>query len=32
MRLITRRVPLARWTEAIERRPHDVKTVIDFAD
>ncbi len=29
-RLITRRVPLARWQEAYERRPGDVKTVIDF--
>jgi threonine dehydrogenase-like Zn-dependent dehydrogenase len=28
--LITRRVPLAQWREALERRPHDVKTVIDF--
>lgn len=26
--LITRRVPLARWREALERRPDDVKTVI----
>jgi threonine dehydrogenase-like Zn-dependent dehydrogenase len=29
-RLITRRVPLERWPEAFERRPDDVKTVIDF--
>ncbi len=29
-RLITRRVPLARWHEALERRPDDVKPVIDF--
>jgi glucose 1-dehydrogenase len=28
--LITRREPLARWAQAIERRPDDVKTVIDF--
>jgi glucose 1-dehydrogenase len=28
--LITRRVPLARWREAFERRPDDVKTIIDF--
>jgi threonine dehydrogenase-like Zn-dependent dehydrogenase len=28
--LVTRRVPLARWREAFERRPDDVKTVIDF--
>jgi glucose 1-dehydrogenase len=30
-RLVTRRVPLARWREALERRPGDVKVVIDFA-
>jgi hypothetical protein len=30
-RLLARRVPLARWREALERRPHDVKTVIDIA-
>jgi threonine dehydrogenase-like Zn-dependent dehydrogenase len=29
-RLITRRVPLARWRDAFERRPDDVKTIIDF--
>jgi threonine dehydrogenase-like Zn-dependent dehydrogenase len=29
--LITRRVPLDRWTEALERRPDDVKVVIEFA-
>jgi threonine dehydrogenase-like Zn-dependent dehydrogenase len=29
-RLITRRVPLDRWAEALERKPGDVKTVIDF--
>jgi threonine dehydrogenase-like Zn-dependent dehydrogenase len=29
-RLITRRVPLARWHEALERRPDDIKVVIDF--
>jgi threonine dehydrogenase-like Zn-dependent dehydrogenase len=28
--LITRRVPLAHWAQALERQPHDVKTVIDF--
>ncbi|MPZ13818.1 MAG: alcohol dehydrogenase catalytic domain-containing protein [Chloroflexi bacterium] len=28
--LITRRVPLARWSEALQRDPTDVKTVIDF--
>ncbi|HVJ43991.1 MAG TPA: glucose 1-dehydrogenase [Dongiaceae bacterium] len=30
-RLITRRVALSRWREAFERRPGDIKTVIDFA-
>jgi len=30
-RLITRRVPLARWREAFEPRPNDVKVVIDLA-
>ena len=29
-RLITRRIPLARWAEALERPRHDVKTVITF--
>lgn len=29
-RLITRRVPLARWQEALERRPGDIKVVLDF--
>jgi threonine dehydrogenase-like Zn-dependent dehydrogenase len=29
-RLITRRVPLARWQEAFEPRDGDVKTVLDF--
>jgi threonine dehydrogenase-like Zn-dependent dehydrogenase len=29
-RLITRRVPLAQWAQAIERRPGDIKVVIDF--
>jgi threonine dehydrogenase-like Zn-dependent dehydrogenase len=27
-RLITRRVPLDRWSEAFERRPNDVKSII----
>ena len=31
-RLVTRRVPLDRWQEAFERRPDDVKTVIDFSN
>ena len=29
--LITRRVPLERWDEALERQPHDVKVVVDLA-
>jgi len=29
-RLVTRRVPLAQWSEALENRPEDVKTVLDF--
>ena len=29
-RLISRRVPLTRWAEALERRPDDIKVVIDF--
>jgi len=29
-RLVTRRVPLARWSEALENRPDDVKVVVDF--
>jgi threonine dehydrogenase-like Zn-dependent dehydrogenase len=29
-RLITRRVPLDRWSEALERRRGDIKVVIDF--
>jgi threonine dehydrogenase-like Zn-dependent dehydrogenase len=29
-RLLTRKVPLARWSEAYEKRPHDVKTVLLF--
>jgi threonine dehydrogenase-like Zn-dependent dehydrogenase len=31
-RLITREVPLARWREAYEKQPHDVKTVLAFED
>jgi threonine dehydrogenase-like Zn-dependent dehydrogenase len=30
-RLITRRVPLERWLEAMEHRPDDIKVVIDFS-
>ncbi len=29
-RLITRRVPLERWREALERRPDDVKPIIEL--
>ena len=29
-RLITRRVPLARWEEALTPQPRDVKTLIDL--
>ena len=29
-RLITRRVPLSRWQEALTRQPDDVKAVIDL--
>jgi threonine dehydrogenase-like Zn-dependent dehydrogenase len=29
-RLITRRVPLERWNEALEERPDDVKVIIEF--
>jgi glucose 1-dehydrogenase len=28
--LITRRVPLDRWQEALDRRPNDIKTIIEF--
>jgi len=31
-RTITRRVPLAEWRLALERRDTDIKTVIEFAD
>jgi threonine dehydrogenase-like Zn-dependent dehydrogenase len=31
-RLITRRVPLARWHEAFEARPDDIKVVLLFED
>ena len=30
-RLITRRVPLERWSEALERGPDDVKVTVEFA-
>jgi threonine dehydrogenase-like Zn-dependent dehydrogenase len=29
-RLITRRVPLERWNEALEHRPGDVKVIVEF--
>jgi threonine dehydrogenase-like Zn-dependent dehydrogenase len=29
--LITRRVPVQQWSEALVRQPHDVKTVMEFA-
>jgi threonine dehydrogenase-like Zn-dependent dehydrogenase len=29
--LITRRVPVARWEEALQHRPGDIKVVIDFS-
>jgi len=31
-RMITRRVPLKSWSEAYEKRPNDVKTVLVFED
>jgi glucose 1-dehydrogenase len=30
-RLITRRVPIGQWSEALEHRPGDIKLIIDFA-
>lgn len=30
-KLITRRVPVANWPQALERRPDDIKVVIEFA-
>ena len=29
-RLITRRVPLQHWDEALEHRPGDVKVIVEF--
>ena len=29
-RMTTRRVPLARWSEALEHRADDIKVVVDF--
>lgn len=28
--MITRRIPLTRWTEALDRRPQDIKVVVDL--
>jgi hypothetical protein len=28
--LISRRVPLSNWQEALENRPDDIKVVVDF--
>jgi threonine dehydrogenase-like Zn-dependent dehydrogenase len=30
--LITRRVPLASWSDALQRRSTDIKTIIDFSE
>jgi threonine dehydrogenase-like Zn-dependent dehydrogenase len=30
-RLISRRVPLSQWQQALERRPDDIKVIVDFA-
>src|SRR6266576_3860505 len=30
-RVITRRVPIERWSEALEHRPGDIKVVIEFS-
>jgi glucose 1-dehydrogenase len=30
--LITRRVPMERWLEALDHRPGDIKVVVDFAN
>jgi threonine dehydrogenase-like Zn-dependent dehydrogenase len=31
-RLITRRVPLSRWQEAFQRRPEDIKVLLQFEE
>ncbi len=31
-RLITRRVPVERWSDALERRADDVKPIIEFVE
>jgi hypothetical protein len=28
--MITRRVPLTRWSEALDRQPQDIKVVVDL--
>jgi threonine dehydrogenase-like Zn-dependent dehydrogenase len=28
--IVTRRVPLTRWTEALDRNPEDIKVVVDL--
>jgi threonine dehydrogenase-like Zn-dependent dehydrogenase len=30
-RMITRRVPLSRWPEALDRQPDDIKVVVDLS-
>jgi threonine dehydrogenase-like Zn-dependent dehydrogenase len=30
--LITRRVPLGQWREALDKRPTDIKTIIEFSE
>ena len=30
-RLITRRVPVEQWTQALEQQPDDIKVVVDFS-
>jgi threonine dehydrogenase-like Zn-dependent dehydrogenase len=30
--MITRRVPMDRWADALEKRPTDIKTIIEFSD
>ena len=30
-RLITRRVPVEQWTNALDHEPDDIKVVVDFS-
>ena len=30
--LITRRVPLTSWTDALDRQPEDIKVVVDLTE